>query len=114
MFYSLESQWGIYPEINFRRVCFRFLTKLLSSSFFSLSYICFSISTHAVEANERAGAGEGFPAGGPGSGGAGPRMVPGPNPQCHRETAAHRPKLTLCGQFKHYCETATKCDMHLK
>lgn len=60
------------------------------------------LSTHAVEANERAGAGEGLAAGGPGSGGAGQRLVPGPDPQCHRETAAGRPELPLRGQFHGY------------
>lgn len=36
--------------------------------------------SHAAEANERAGAGEGLAAGRPGGGGTGPRLVPGPNP----------------------------------
>lgn len=79
---------------------FEVFNQAFLSPFLSLSYLCFLISTHAAEANERAGTGEGFPAGGPGSSGAGPRMVPGPNPQCHRETAASWPKLALRGQFK--------------
>lgn len=62
----------------------------------------FLLSPHAVEANERAGAGEGLAARGPGSGGAGQRLVPGPDPQCHGETAAGWPELPLHGQFNGY------------
>lgn len=65
----------------------------------------FKRSICTVEANERAGTGEGFPAGGSGSGGAGPRLVPGPNPQCLRETAAGWPELPMHGQYKHWSTT---------
>lgn len=58
-----------------------------------------SSSTCPVEANEGAWAGEGLPAHGPGGGGAGPGLVPGPNPQRHRETAAGRPEHPLHGQY---------------
>lgn len=68
----------------------------------SFSHPCFS-NPHTVETNERAGAGEGLAAGRSGGGGAGPGLVPRPNPQCHRETAAGRPELPLHGQSKTQC-----------
>lgn len=80
---------------------FHHSTPLLSLPFtpFTPFTPLFLLSTHTVEANEGAGAGEGLAAGGPGSGGAGQRLVPGPDPQCHGETAAGRPELPLHGQF---------------
>lgn len=56
--------------------------------------------THTAEANEGVGTGEGLTVGGPGGSGAGPRLVPGPNPQCHRETAAGWPELQRHGQYR--------------
>lgn len=59
----------------------------------------FYTPSHTAEANEGVGAGKGFAAVRPGSCRAGPRVVPGPNPQCHREAETRRTELPLRGKF---------------
>lgn len=70
------------------------------NSFTSVLSLVLHFSSLAAEANERAGAGEGFSAGRPGSGGAGPGLVPGPNPQRRRETATGRTEFSMYGKAR--------------
>lgn len=101
-YFFVSSESGLLWLISLKK-CFVSFVRFPFHPKPFLSFIlinCFEFCSPTAEANERAGAGEGHSAGRSGGGGAGQRLVPGPNPQCHWEAAADWSQLPLHGELR--------------